>query len=501
MNERIIVSGLNQFNWELRFVSNLKKMFNWDIVFWEVEKNSAILANQLMPDANIIISKQSKKKRVEEFNKFNWPLIDEDIIQEMTKYELILWPSFLRNTQLSGIRGDISIKDEYHRAITFRYYFMKEFMPDLYFYGNVPTGFYPYVDYLICKELGIKTILLRRIELPGFFAMPITSMIDHSLYIKKMMKSLKESKKVEIIKDNKVREYVESLSKDYSSAMPEEYGRIGGFKGAYKLDKNSGKLKSRKSWLFEVFKEMPRENLSRFKFFGKAIFYVIYRKNLQKEYNKLLVEANPKKEKYILVNLHYQPEASSIPLGGMCAYQEIMISMLSRAIPKGWFVYVKEHPTHLMNNRIISSLKFRHKAFYENLSDYRNVKLISVSENNFELIDSAQAVATLTGTSGFEALNRGVVCLAFGYPWYMYADGCLKISSMDELNNAIEKIVGGYHPSRNKIYKFVNTVLENSIKGMFLQSDGDIKNNDSENQYGKNQAIRFKEIISKIETI
>ena len=70
-----------------------------------------------------------------------------------------------------------------------------------------------------------------------------------------------------------------------------------------------------------------------------------------------------------------------------------------------------------------------------------------------------------------------------------------------ELNNAIEKIVGGYHPSRNKIYKFVNTVLENSIKGMFLQSDGDIKNNDSENQYGKNQAIRFKEIISKIETI
>ena len=38
-------------------------------------------------------------------------------------------------------------------------------------------------------------------------------------------------------------------------------------------------------------------------------------------------------------------------------------------------------------------------------------------ETNLKLIDKCKAVATITGTSGWEALIRGKPVLHFGYPW------------------------------------------------------------------------------------
>ena len=137
----------------------------------------------------------------------------------------------------------------------------------------------------------------------------------------------------------------------------------------------------------------------------------------------------------------------------------------------------------------------RHQRFYKNISQYKNVRLVSVTMNNFFLIDSSKAVATLTGTSGFEAINRGVPCLAFGFPWYMYADGCFSVQNETELKEALLMIQNGYEPSLSKVHEFVNLVLSSSIPGMFLQDDGVCsESGQSVREYGEQRADQFLKI-------
>ena len=498
MADKVIITRLNQSAWEIYFISEIAKKLSWEIIFWEVEESTEPLAKKLLPDANIVANSGGKSALYNVFKHHEWPLVDEKVVKEMSEHELILWPCFLRNSQTSGIRADISMKDEYHRAITFRYYFMKNYRPDLYFLGNVPTGFYALLDYLICKKWGIKTIILRRTELPGLYAMPISSLELHSEYIKDIVNGKKISGKSGCsIYDQEVDRYIKNLKGDYQNAMPGEYGKVGGFNKAYKINKKTGKLSARHSLVSKILKESLEQKGSRVKFIVKAIAYSVYRRYVLHSYNKLVSDKLFNNDKYVLVNLHYQPEASSIPMGGVFAYQELVISMISRTLPEGWYVYVKEHPSHLLNNRIQFSLKFRHPDFYKNIAQYKNVKIVPVSENNFRLIDEAQAVATLTGTAGFEAINRGIACLAFGFPWYMYVDGCMKIENIDDLRDAILKIKNGYKPSGEYMCHFINCVLDNSIPGMFLTSEYDIENQVKAEVYGKSRAEKFVEIVKR----
>lgn len=494
MTKKVIVNGLSQSNWEVYFISKIVKELNWKITYWDVNPNIQSFANKIIPNANIVTNNSSQT-----FKKYNWPLVDEEVIELLSKHELILWPSFLRNAKLSSIRGDLSMKDEYHRAITFRYYFIKHYSPELYLFGNVPTGFYALLDYVLSKIFKFETLILRRTELPGHFVIPITSLEEHSSYIyEELISTNIDLKKTESVINDEVNKYIDNLSGLYEEAMPGEYGRAGGFNEAYKISKKTGKIKIKNSFLKKAIKATFSQKKSKFKFLVKLCIYSIMRANLAYSYSKLVSQNIFEDENYILVNLHYQPEASSIPLGGKYAYQELLISMLSRAVPKGWAVYVKEHPSHLLNNRVEFSMKFRHKTFYENISQYHNVKLISVDENNFKLIDKSKAVATLTGTAGFEAINRGVPCLAFGFPWYMYASGCIDINNFNDLNAAINRIQNGYKPHKAKIIRFVNCILENAIPGMFSVSAMDYKDS---KEYGEIRADRFLEIIQKQEII
>ena len=48
---------------------------------------------------------------------------------------------------------------------------------------------------------------------------------------------------------------------------------------------------------------------------------------------------------YIYVPLHYQPEMTTSPLGGIFVNQELMLHMISKAIPEDTEIIIKEHPT------------------------------------------------------------------------------------------------------------------------------------------------------------
>ncbi len=115
--------------------------------------------------------------------------------------------------------------------------------------------------------------------------------------------------------------------------------------------------------------------------------------------------------KFVCVFLHFQPERTSIPEGGRFAPQINAISALRSQLPGDWSLLVKEHPSMFL---LKSKRPFRHPDFYPLVANMPNTYLLDETLSSFDLIDQAQAVATLTGTVGFEALCRGCVAIALG---------------------------------------------------------------------------------------
>lgn len=136
---------------------------------------------------------------------------------------------------------------------------------------------------------------------------------------------------------------------------------------------------------------------------------------------------------YIYVPLQYQPELSTSPLADVYVDQDLIIQMLSRHLPANTFLYVKEHPKQTSFCRRLD--------FYQEMLKLKNVVFVRKDVNSFDLIKNAVAVATATGTPGWEALFRGIPVLMFGSYIYQYADGVFKIQSNEDCQKALSQII------------------------------------------------------------
>ena len=143
-----------------------------------------------------------------------------------------------------------------------------------------------------------------------------------------------------------------------------------------------------------------------------------YTKKLLRYYNSLSVEFDQTK-KYIYYSLHMEPEASTI-VRTTFANQLVIIKTLSQSLPKGWMLYVKEHPHQFskLNNferyYYLSSIeKFKTKRYYDEIVKLPNVKLLSIKQNSQDVIKYSQAIATINGTVAIEAISMQKAILMF----------------------------------------------------------------------------------------
>ena len=107
-----------------------------------------------------------------------------------------------------------------------------------------------------------------------------------------------------------------------------------------------------------------------------------------------------------------QPERTTNPNGGVFDDQDVMVGMVAAALPAGWCVYVKEHPSQFAYGTWIE--RGRWLNFYDAIVAHPGVSLVPLGTPSFDLIDRARSVATIAGTSSWEALARGVPTLLFG---------------------------------------------------------------------------------------
>lgn len=116
-----------------------------------------------------------------------------------------------------------------------------------------------------------------------------------------------------------------------------------------------------------------------------------YRVRWQKPFVK---EGIPGDRPFVLVTLHMQPEASIDVLASRNANQIENIRTLSRLLPQGWEIYVKEHS---------NAIGVRSPRYYRELQRIPGVRLVDPYADTFRLIDAARLVLSPTGTVSFEA--------------------------------------------------------------------------------------------------
>ena len=135
--------------------------------------------------------------------------------------------------------------------------------------------------------------------------------------------------------------------------------------------------------------------------------------NYKKSYASNVLETVDFSVPYVYYPLHLQPEMNTDVLGGMYTNQMLLLEQLSQLIPDDWVIYAKEHP--------LQTSYMRGEYFFKQLSLLPKVKLVSNKIDTYELNRHSKFVATLVGTTGWEAISGGKNALVFGRAWY----GCL----------------------------------------------------------------------------
>lgn len=308
------------------------------------------------------------------------------------------------------------------------------------FYQACPHNIYSWVFANVAEMLGVKVYICnssifcwRNVLLEGLHDEIVVNM---------------ESDDME---DPNVDDLIAKIEKNYDEAIP-EYEKV-------RLKRRKGKYWS---WSDEL-----RACLKNLK--NNAFLPLKYR--LYKSYEKYSEDPNLE-EKYIILFLHYQPERTSMPEGGYFSNQWHIINTIHRALPSGYKLYVKEHPSTFTNVGGYDP-RYRNTIFYKNISLLINVSLINSSVDTFSLVDRSVCVATITGTIGAESLLRGKPVLVFGNATYREHKYVYPIHSDKDVKEALD-IIRDVSVQEVKEYTksiYIPMVIGKSFSGMMNRQD------------------------------
>lgn len=193
----------------------------------------------------------------------------------------------------------------------------------------------------------------------------------------------------------------------------------------------------------------------------------MYMRNLLKVYKNLSITADYNK-KYIFYALHFEPEATIMNRGNI-SNQLYVIKMLSENLPEGWMLYVKEHPMQftMYNDEIsycFSNISyFKSELFYAQILRMKNTRLIDIETSSDDLINNAQAVATIQGTVGLEAIVSKKPLFIFSPDTTIMSsvNNVFNVESEADIKKYMKCLSSGYKPDYNNLDEVIcNYIIE-----------------------------------------
>jgi hypothetical protein len=336
---------------------------------------------------------------------------------------------------------------------------LDELSPELVVFAMAPHAIYDYALYTLCRIRGIPTRMFERTALPGLVYL-LSRFEEGSAELRAVLKSPDASGQPIRIGDSG-REHVARLREGGGKALPPNYRKKLAARGL--LDRSGRQADAgiarflgfewkRTLYLLLRLGAAPQNYFVREESSGNlvrpsAIRWVADRWRSQFRKRRLRRQlariSGPVdlQEPYVLLALHYQPERAIIPMAGAFGDQLLIVDMLSRSLPDGWRLVVKEHPWQLVP--FGRGELGRSAAFYQRLTRYQNVVIANATADTGALLDSARAVATATGSVGWQAIAKGIPALVFGAAWYRDAPGVFPILDGASCRAAMTAIANG----------------------------------------------------------
>ena len=143
-----------------------------------------------------------------------------------------------------------------------------------------------------------------------------------------------------------------------------------------------------------------------------------------------LFEVPVEGEDYVYMPLHLIPESSVFVKASYYVDELNLIEQISKSLPVGWKLYVKEHQAMLGE---------RDPEFYRKAGEIANVRVVQINhyKDPKPWIAKAKGVVTITGTAAYEAALLGKRSIVFGDVPFSIIDGVTRIRSYEDLPEAI----------------------------------------------------------------
>ncbi len=141
-----------------------------------------------------------------------------------------------------------------------------------------------------------------------------------------------------------------------------------------------------------------------------------------------------KEYKKLLFPMHVEPEATLLYFSPEFSEQITIIQEIAKVLPENYVLCVKEHPAQYGQLRQKEFKKLRE----------RNSNIIYISDdtssnqsNSHSLLKSVEAVVTITGNTGLEALINNVPAIVFGDVFYSAHKSIHRIKRFSELRDIL----------------------------------------------------------------
>ena len=200
-------------------------------------------------------------------------------------------------------------------------------------------------------------------------------------------------------------------------------------------------------------------NPYRFGFYIRSKVRRARKSNLVKEHDKNINKLDLSK-RFVYFALHFEPERTTNPDGGIFHDQFLAILALKTILPRDIKIIVKEHPSQFyINDR---GSRGRSPLFYNLIKNIEGVEIIDFKENSFQLISKAEMTATISGTVALEAAIIGKKSLIFGNSWF---NSCPNVVSWSK-DLSYESIINGNISDPEDIKDFlINTKRKYTVIG------------------------------------
>lgn len=382
-----------------RSLNNIKKMnfygfvgSNYDLNFLNNEKS---FFKELVYYPECYLDKQSYdlsylKKIEKEYDLNLWLLIYSE--RFFHKYRNNFY-NFSKDQILSIIFHSIQFFLEY----------IEKFKPDFIVMQTAGENISNFLLYKIAEKLGIKTMMVNTVHIHDKFV------ISNNLIGREISD---EYTKIISTYENSDSRYDESFIKNQS------------FYESIKVQSDFVFDNSNNSQKFKHYlKRMNDDPEPIYQNYGKSkskMFKAKYEiPTLIKKREKFLFTNSINQiedENFLYLPLHTEPEAKILATAPFFSDQISMVENVARSIPIDQILYVKEHPGQ-------RSKFWRSIDDYKRINDLQNVKLVHPDIKSQELISKCNAVISIMGSTGFEALF-------YKKPVFLLSDEYYDVSSM-----------------------------------------------------------------------